>query len=60
MRAEYFDPPGFDLRTVQPLANRNTDLAIPAHEHEGIHEYSAMQVQGSDRISEKSLLNVYQ
>jgi hypothetical protein len=25
-------PPGFDLRTVQPVASRYTDCAIPAHE----------------------------
>jgi hypothetical protein len=25
-------PPGFDLRTVQPVANRCTDWAIPAHQ----------------------------
>jgi hypothetical protein len=25
-------PPGFDLRTVQPVASRYTDYAIPAHE----------------------------
>jgi len=24
-------PPGFDLRTVQPVASRYTDWAIPAH-----------------------------
>jgi hypothetical protein len=24
-------PPGFDLRTVQPVASRYTDRAIPAH-----------------------------
>jgi hypothetical protein len=24
-------PPGFDPRTVQPVANRYTDYAIPAH-----------------------------
>ena len=25
-------PPGFDPRTVQPVASRYTDWAIPAHE----------------------------
>jgi hypothetical protein len=24
-------PPGFDLRTVQPIASRHTDCAVPAH-----------------------------
>ena len=27
-------PPGFDPRTVQPVASRYTDWAIPAHVHE--------------------------
>jgi len=26
-------PPGFDPRTVQPVASRYTDCAIPAHRH---------------------------
>ena len=26
-------PPGFDSQTVQPVASRYTDWAIPAHEH---------------------------
>ena len=26
-------PPGFDPRTVQPVASRYTDWAIPAHSH---------------------------
>ena len=26
-------PPGFDPRTVQPVASRYTDCAIPAHSH---------------------------
>jgi hypothetical protein len=29
--AEDLAPPGFDPRTVQPVANRYTDYAIPAH-----------------------------
>jgi hypothetical protein len=29
--AETSPPPGFDLRTVQPVASRYTDWAIPAH-----------------------------
>jgi hypothetical protein len=29
-------PPGFDPRTVQPVASRYTDYAIPAH---GYHVY---------------------
>jgi hypothetical protein len=28
--AENLAPPGFDLRTFQPVANRYTDCAIPA------------------------------
>jgi hypothetical protein len=28
--AENLDPPGFDPRTVQPIASRYTDWAIPA------------------------------
>jgi len=28
--AENFAPPGFDPRTVQPVASRYTDYAIPA------------------------------
>ena len=28
-------PPGFDPRTVQPVARRYTDYAIPAHEYVG-------------------------
>jgi hypothetical protein len=32
-------PPGFDPQTVQPLASRYTDYAIPAHD-----EHRSMQL----------------
>jgi hypothetical protein len=34
---KFRSPPGFDPRTVQPVASRYTDCAIPAH---GINEQS--------------------
>jgi hypothetical protein len=34
MGAENLAPPGFDPRTVQPVAIRYTDSAIPAHLHD--------------------------
>jgi hypothetical protein len=32
MDAENLNPTEFDPRTVQPIAGRHTDYAIPAHE----------------------------
>ena len=37
--AENFAPPGFDPRTVQPVASRYTDWAIPAHVYVYMYEF---------------------
>jgi hypothetical protein len=39
---ENFAPPGFDPRTVQPVASLSTDWAIPAHIYMYIHEILAI------------------
>ena len=31
-------PPGFDPRTVQPIASRYTNCAVPAHRHKGQYQ----------------------
>ena len=36
MGAKNLAPPGFDPGTVQPIARRHTDYAIPAHEYSQI------------------------
>jgi len=40
-------PPGFDLRGVQPVANRYTDLTIPAHDlHNGYRDIPEVKRPG--------------
>ena len=36
-------PPGSDPRTVQPVASRYTDLAIPAHTVDYTHAYESLR-----------------
>ena len=37
--AENLDPPGFDLRTFQPVASRYTDYATRLPKYENEHQY---------------------
>jgi hypothetical protein len=38
-------PPGFDPRTVQPVANRYTDWAIPAHIYIGVKKRTDVETK---------------
>jgi hypothetical protein len=38
-------PPGFNPRTVQPVASRYTDSAVPAHDIHPIPSYKSLLLQ---------------
>jgi hypothetical protein len=43
---EISPPPGFDPRTVQPVASRFTDYAIPAHTYYAVLYYTILYCTG--------------
>jgi hypothetical protein len=49
--AEYLAPPGFDPRTVQPVASRSADWNIPAHKFGTLRNWAYKEFKISSRYT---------